>query len=113
LKKQYQLINQPPKEEIENGAHFAAKIHVVVAPVYYQNYMLGELYNSQLHHYISTNISKKNPSEDAFLSETQAIKKHLLEKVFEPGNKLNWNQLSEFSTDEKLNPKAFAQALSN
>jgi len=111
LKKQYQLINPPSKEEIENGTHFAAKIHVVVAPVYYQNYMLGELYNSQLHHYISKNISKKKPSEDAFLSETESIKKHLMEKVFEPGNKLNWNQLSEFSTDEKLNPKAFAQAL--
>ena len=29
---------------------YASKIHIVVAPVYYHNYALGELFASQVHH---------------------------------------------------------------
>ena len=33
-----------------NEPDYAAKIHIVTTPVYYHNYMLGEMFASQVHH---------------------------------------------------------------
>jgi peptidyl-dipeptidase A len=43
----YQLVNKP---EGRAEPDWAAKIHFTIAPVYYHNYVLGELLASQLHH---------------------------------------------------------------
>ena len=41
LVEKYQEIKRP---EGRNQPDYASKIHIVTVPVYYQNYMLGELF---------------------------------------------------------------------
>src|SRR5262249_50890741 len=50
LVEKYQLVKRPPGRKAPD---YASKIHLVVAPVYYHNYMMGELFASQLHHAIA------------------------------------------------------------
>ncbi len=49
-----QLIAPP---DITANPDWAAKIHFSLAPVYYQNYLLGELMAAQLLRHIETKIS--------------------------------------------------------
>ena len=45
LAEKYQEVKRP---EGRNEPDFAAKIHIVTTPVYYHNYMLGEMFASQV-----------------------------------------------------------------
>ncbi len=55
LVEKYQLIKRPTGR---SESDWAAKIHFTMAPVYYHNYMLGELLASQFHVYIVKNVMK-------------------------------------------------------
>ncbi|MBW8883976.1 MAG: M2 family metallopeptidase, partial [Planctomycetia bacterium] len=46
LAEKYQLLKRP---EGRNAPDYASKIHIVSAPAYYHNYMLGQLFACQLH----------------------------------------------------------------
>ncbi|MFE8700684.1 M2 family metallopeptidase [Cytobacillus sp. FJAT-54145] len=94
--KDVQFVNPP---ENQDYPHWAAKIHFTLVPVYYQNYLLGELTTSQLQRYIEKNIS-----EDLF---TEKVGEFLVNDFFKPGAKDNWNTKIEKATGEKLNPKHF------
>jgi peptidyl-dipeptidase A len=100
----YQLIRRP---ERRNEPDWAAKIHFTIAPVYYHNYMLGELLASQLHNYIVTNVM--NVGSDAEVSYVGAgeVGSYLRENVFEAGSVYYWNDMIERATDEKLTAKYF------
>ena len=65
---------------------WAAKIHVALAPVYYQNYLLGELVASQIQSdaaSIASVASSDRPAVGAFLTDA----------VFGPGWSLRWDEL--------------------
>src|SRR5206468_2391660 len=49
----HQLLRRPPDR---NAPDYGSKIHIIVAPVYYHNYMMGELFASQLHHAIAREV---------------------------------------------------------
>ena len=51
----YQMVKSPPGR---NAPDYGSKIHMIVAPVYYHNYMMGELFASQLHHAIAREVYK-------------------------------------------------------
>src|SRR6202034_57054 len=53
LVEKYQMVKRPPNR---SAPDYAAKIHIVSAPVYYHNYMMGELFASQLHHAIAREV---------------------------------------------------------
>ena len=53
LVEKYQEVRRP---EGRNEPDYAAKIHIVTAPAYYHNYMMGELFASQLHHAIAREV---------------------------------------------------------
>ena len=106
LKKRYQLLN-PPNDM--SGSDFGAKLHIVAAPVYYHNYMLGELFATQLHSHIAkTVIGVDSPHRTAFVGSKQAGQ-YLRDKVFAPGNLYRWDDLTRRVTGEPLSAKAFAQ----
>ncbi|MFO0927945.1 MAG: hypothetical protein U0736_13035 [Gemmataceae bacterium] len=46
LVEKYQQVRRPAGR---NAPDYAGKVHIVVAPVYYHNYMMGELFASQVH----------------------------------------------------------------
>jgi len=105
LKKRYQLLNPP---ETVDRPDYAAKIHVVTAPVYYHSYMMGDLFGTQLHAYIARHVlGIDDPAKTSFYGEKKAGDS-LKEFVYGPGNLYSWNDLTKRATGEPLSPKAFA-----
>jgi peptidyl-dipeptidase A len=106
LVEKYQLVKRPMGR---NAPDYASKIHVVSAPVYYHNYMMGELFASQLHHAIARGLyAGAEPNTVVYLNNPK-VGEFMRKKVFEPGRTRSWNDLTEFSTGEKLSAKAFAE----
>ncbi len=106
LVEKYQLL-KPPPGRIEPD--WAAKIHFTMAPVYYHNYMLGELLASQLHTYIIKNILKLESDDGiAYLNE-KIVGNYLKNRIFSVGTKLTWNEMINKATGEYLTAKYFVE----
>ena len=106
LVEKYQELKRPPERDKPD---YASKIHVVSAPVYYHNYMMGQLFASQVHHAIAREVFGGVKPQDALYIDNRKVGDFMRKKVFEPGRTLDWNELTEHATGEKLNPKAFAE----
>jgi peptidyl-dipeptidase A len=106
LVEKYQQVQRP---EGRSEPDYASKIHVVSAPVYYHNYMMGELFASQLHHTIAREVfSGASPPAVAYVGN-RTVGEFLTKRVFAPGRTLSWNDLTKSATGEPLNAKAFAK----
>ena len=81
---------------------WAAKIHIAVAPVYYHNYLLGELLASQLED------TMKKAYGEGVTEETGGL---LVDRLFRSGNLLRWDALVEEATGTALEPDAHARYL--
>jgi peptidyl-dipeptidase A len=101
----YQMVKRPPGR---SAPDYASKIHIVSAPVYYHNYMMGELFASQVHHAIAREVYKGADPNTVIYVDNKAVGDFMKKKVFEPGRTLSWNDLTEHATGEKLKAKAFA-----
>ncbi len=101
LKGKYQLMKKP---ENRNKPDFAAKIHIVTDPVYYHNYLLGEILASQLNNYIITHIYKKTGTLIVPYYGKKEIGKFLIDKIFKYGARYRWDKLIQLSTEEELTP---------
>lgn len=105
LVEKYQLVKRPDNR---NNPDWATKIHIISTPVYYQNYMLGYLYASQLRHYINNSVIETTDKYPSY-SGKQAVGAFLAREVFAPGTSYNWRDLIKKSTGEKLNLTYFAK----
>lgn len=105
LVEKYQLIKRP---EGRNAPDYATKIHVVSAPVYYHNYMMGQLFASQVHHAICKKLFDGADPKSVLYNGKPEVGAFMKEKVFAPGRLYDWNELTKFATGENLSPKAFA-----
>lgn len=100
LVEQYQLLHRP------DGRHapdWAAKIHVALAPVYYQNYLLGELVASQIQAQLRARFGG--------IVGRPAVGEFLTRAVFEPGWSVRWDELIHHATGSPLTVDAFAAEL--
>lgn len=104
LAEKYQMLRRP---EGRSAPDYGSKIHIVSAPAYYHNYLLGQLFASQVHHAIAREVLKAPPA-GALYNGRKDVGEFLRKKVFAPGRSLSWNELTRFATGEELNPKAFA-----
>ena len=100
LVERFQLLTRP------DGRHapdWAAKLHVALAPVYYQNYLLGELVASQLQATLVERFGGVigRPEVGGFLGR----------EVFGPGWSVRWDELVEHATGAPLRVDAFAAEL--
>jgi peptidyl-dipeptidase A len=95
----YQKVTPPPNRD---QADWASKNHLATSPVYYQNYVLGELMASQLLHYIHSNVVKAES-----YAGNASVGSYLVEKVFKPGARYDWNTMLKRATGENLNPAHF------
>jgi peptidyl-dipeptidase A len=109
LVEKYQLLKRPKDS---NGADWASKIHIVTSPCYYHNYLMGELFASQLYSYICINVLKSGNTEQSFTGKTEAGK-YLLDNVFKPGARYKWTEMIERATGEKLTAKYYAKQFVN
>lgn len=100
LKKKYQLVERP---EGRTGADWAAKRHLALAPVYYQNYMYGELLASQLRHVIIERARTNSIVDSLYAGEL------LIQELFRHGSLHRWDSLVERATGEPLNPDHFVR----
>ena len=97
----FQLIDRP--DEVPAGG-WASKIHLAVAPVYYHNYLLGEMLASQLAEAVG--------EECGGLIGSRSAGDLLTRRVFQPGAFLRWNELIEEATGRGLSADAFARGVS-
>ncbi len=101
----YQGLHRP---EGRNEPDYASKIHIVVVPAYYHNYMLGQLFACQLHRAIAREVLHADDAPNAFYTANPAVGQFMRERVFAPGRSLSWNELTRHATGEPLSPEAFA-----
>lgn len=101
LVKKYQLIDFTRDEP-----DWASKIHLVSAPVYYHNYVLGNLLASQLHHHILKNF-KLNPETD--YSGSKEVGEFLIKNIFKPSARYKWDEMIKRALGEELTAKYFVE----
>jgi peptidyl-dipeptidase A len=102
LVERYQLLTRP------DGRHapdWAAKIHVALAPVYYQNYLLGELVASQLQATITERLGG--------IVGRPEVGEFLRTEFFGPGWSCRWDELIERATGAPLGVDAYARELAD
>jgi peptidyl-dipeptidase A len=104
LVEQYQQVKRPKGR---SAPDYASKIHICSAPVYYHNYMMGQLFASQVHHALAKELGT-NPSQTIYIGDKR-VGDFMKKKVFEPGRTLDWKGLTKHATGEALNPQAFAR----
>jgi peptidyl-dipeptidase A len=105
LVENYQGLKRP---EGRNAPDYASKIHVVSAPAYYHNYMMGQLFASQVHHAICRDVlGGVEPGRGSYVGNKN-VGQFMIDKVFTPGRSLPWNELTRYATGELLSAKAFA-----
>lgn len=102
LVERYQGVSPPPRPE--DAADWASKIHVVVVPVYYHNYLLGECFASQIALAMRDELSAEDPLADA----DPRAGGWLLERIFRPGARVHYETLARKATGDPVSPDAFA-----
>ncbi|HJZ57750.1 MAG TPA: M2 family metallopeptidase [Gemmataceae bacterium] len=106
LVEQYQQVKRPKGR---NAPDYGSKIHICSAPVYYHNYMMGQLFASQVHHTIAADLYAKADPRTVIYVGDKTVGEFMKKRVFEPGRTLDWKGLTRHATGEELNPKAFAR----
>jgi peptidyl-dipeptidase A len=100
LVERFQMV---PRPEGRDAPDWASKIHMAIAPVYYHNYILGELTASQLSHAIKAQVVGAqlvdNPAAGAFLRD----------RLFALGARYPWNETLERVTGERLNSRYYVE----
>jgi Zn-dependent M32 family carboxypeptidase len=101
------VLRRPPqglrRPEGRAAPDWASKIHLAVAPVYYQSYLLGELLASQLDRAVRGHAG-------GFIGRPEAGAL-LAERVFAPGATMPWRDLVTAATGSPLGPEAFLAGL--
>lgn len=104
LHKQYLLLNKP---ENQNKPDWATKIHIATSPVYYHNYLLGEVFSSQLIYKLHNEIlNNENLWEDVLINRPE-IGEYLIENLFKYGASMHWKEVIRKSSGEDLNAKYY------
>jgi peptidyl-dipeptidase A len=94
LVERYQRVSPPPGPRPDD---WACKIHVALAPVYYQNYLLGEVTASQLSYALARATGASSPAV-----EPAAAGEFLRERFMRPGSSLRWDALITEATGQPL-----------
>jgi len=100
LVEKYQSLRRP---EGRRAPDWAAKYHVALAPVYYQNYELGYLVSAQLMDRITR--------EAGGFVDRKAAGDWLKQRFFSPGARRDWAAHVASTTGEPLSPRYFIEGL--
>ena len=93
----YQMLHRPDNRD---AADWASKPHFTIAPVYYHNYMLGELYSAMIRE-AATGVK---PGSDAY-------RDLFINRIFKPGSTWLWPEFVRQSMGKEFSPAAFANEL--
>ncbi len=105
LVERFQGLRRPPDRA---SPDWASKIHIATSPVYYQNYILGELTAAQLQkHLLCEVLHDGAESGVGALIGRREVGDFLREKVFRPGRRRPWGQMLERATGAPLEVSHF------
>jgi peptidyl-dipeptidase A len=100
LVERFQLLRRPDNRDFPD---WAAKIHIALYPVYYQNYEIGYLVSAQWRHFLEQEVG-------GFVGE-QGTGQWLVDRVFQPGAIDDWTEHIVTVTGEPLSPKYFVDSI--
>jgi peptidyl-dipeptidase A len=106
LVEKYQGLKRPDGRKAPD---YASKIHIIVSPVYYHNYMLGQMFACQVHRTVAREVLHADNWPSAFYVNNPGVGRFMRERVFAPGKSLSWNELTRHATAEPLGAQAFAE----
>lgn len=101
----FQQLRRP---EGRNEPDWAAKPHFTIAPVYYHNYMMGELFAAQLRKSLAAQAGYNGPMWKLDFVGRKDFGRFLTEQVFRPGRLYPWPRFVQEATGEPLSAKYFA-----
>jgi peptidyl-dipeptidase A len=104
LVEKFQLVKPV---EGRKAPDWATKIHICTAPVYYHNYMLGELLASQMRHFLVKNVLNMPVQSDVGFAGMPEVGHYFRNRLFAPGAQFPWSELIQKITGEPLTPKYF------
>ena len=104
LVERFQLLKRPVGR---SAADWAAKPHFTIAPVYYHNYLLGELFAAQLRGALARHLDHKGSTSTIDFVGRSEVGKFLIEKVFKPGRSVPWPKFVEEATGDLLGINAY------
>jgi peptidyl-dipeptidase A len=98
LVEKYQKIKAPKNRSTKSD--WAAKYHIGLAPVYYFSYLLGEMFASSIQEALREEAGSINLT-------SEKAGQFLQNRLFFPGNRMNWFDLCKAVTGEPLTPNAW------
>lgn len=110
LVEKYQFLKRPVKR---NKADWASKPHFTIAPVYYHNYLMGELFAAQLRATFAKTMGHKGHPGQIDYNKKKEVGKFMKEKLFASGMKLHWGAFVKSATGEELSSRFFAEEVKN
>ncbi len=103
LVERLQLVRRP---ESRQAPDWASKIHFTTAPVYYHNYLLGEMMASQLKAHILRVVLGGGPEAESRFVSSPEVGAFLAERFYRDGRRRDWRGTLERATGEALSPAA-------
>ena len=108
LVERFQGVKRP---EGRRQPDWAAKIHFSIAPVYYHNYLLGEMLASQLQdHILRSVIGGGGDAWDRYVASPQ-VADYLIGEFYAAGRRWNWRELTRRATGRALESSPFVDEL--
>jgi peptidyl-dipeptidase A len=102
----YQKMNKPVSR---NEPDWATKIHIASAPVYYHNYIMGEIFASQFLNALARDILKATNAVSVDFTGNRELGKAVIDRVFQKGKTVDWRVLVKNATGEDLTSRYFAE----
>lgn len=96
----FQMVHRP---DGRRAPDWAAKYHIALSPVYYQNYQLGHLVMAQVANQVQEDVGGPVGQPEAG--------RWLVERVFHPGASRDWAAHVEAATGAPLSPRYFVESL--
>jgi peptidyl-dipeptidase A len=96
-----------PRPEGRKAPDWASKIHFSIAPVYYHNYLLGEIMASQLQDHIQNQVLGGGPDVGRRYVTSPEVGAFLREKLYRPGRTHDWQETLRRATGRPLEPAGF------
>ena len=107
-KERFQQLTRPADRDRPD---WAAKPHFTIAPIYYHNYMLGEVFAAQIRHVLAGLAEHEGPTSELRFDGRKEFGSFLKRKVFKPGSVMPWPRFVRKATGEPLTAKYFAAEL--
>jgi peptidyl-dipeptidase A len=108
LVERLQLVHRPDGRQAPD---WASKIHFSVAPVYYHNYMLGEMMASQLQSHLLDQVIGDGPERwDRYVSSPK-VGEFLRNRLYASGKSLDWRGTLAQATGRTLGTESFVAEL--